>query len=58
MLATGSFGAEWDTKNFNQFDKLSVFEQTAIKNSLLGKVSTDKKSQQIASQVINASRGR
>ena len=58
ILATGSFSADWDSRNFNQFDKLSVFEQTAIKNTALEKVATDRKSQQIASQLISASRGR
>jgi hypothetical protein len=58
ILATGSFGADWDSRNFNQFDKLNKFEQIAIKNSVLDRVSTDKKSQQIASQLISASKGR
>lgn len=58
MLATGSYGPEWNSRNFNQFDNLSKFEKIAIKNSLIDGIGTDKKSQQIASQLISANKGR
>jgi hypothetical protein len=58
ILATGGFGADWDSRNFNQFDNLTKVQKTAIKNTVLDSVATDKKAQQIASQLISASKGR
>jgi hypothetical protein len=58
ILAIGGFGAEWNSRNFNQFDKLSKFEQVAITNSLLERLDNDRKSQQIASQLISTNKGR
>jgi hypothetical protein len=58
LLATGSFSSDWDSRNFNQFEKLSEIEKTAIKNTVLELVKTDKKSQQIASQIISINKGK
>lgn len=58
VLATGNFSSEWNSRNFNQFDNLSIAEQTAIKNRILERVILDKKSQQLASQIISTIKGK
>jgi hypothetical protein len=56
ILATGSYSAEWDSRNFDQFKNLPAAEQNSIKTNILSRIPTDKKFQQIASQIISATR--
>jgi hypothetical protein len=56
ILSTGSFSDQWNSRNFNRFDSLPDAEKNSIKNNILSKINTNKKFQQLASQVIASSR--
>lgn len=56
VLATGSYSADWNSRNFDKFISLSPAEQDTIRARILSKIAVNKKYQQFADQIIIASR--
>ncbi len=58
VLATGSYGPDWNSRNFGTFKNLPKEQQTAIENDIINRAASgDRKIAQIASAAIAANRG-